>query len=216
MGLGYSKAYVELTGRPMLTRTIESLLASPFIDRVTCAVRPDETGLCRKEVVEKYGLGEKVDVMAGGEQRQHTVLKLLESSSPERDLVLIHDGARPLVSPHLIEQVLTAASNWGAAIAALPVTDTVKTTDDGGETVSGTLDRARIYRVQTPQAFHRDVIMAAHRRALKEGWEATDDASMVERMGEPVRMVAGEERNIKVTTLENLEYVRWILESSEM
>lgn len=214
MGLGYSKAYVDVAGRPLLTRTIQSLMASPFIDVVTCAVRTDETDLCQKEVVSRYGLDDRVVVAPGGDQRQQTVMKLLEAAPAGRDLVLIHDGARPLVSPHLIEAVLTTAATWGAAISALPVTDTVKASDDGGETVSETLDRSRMYRVQTPQAFHRDLIVAAHRRALKEGWQVTDDASMVERMGETVRLVEGDPRNLKVTTLEDLEYVRWVVESA--
>jgi 2-C-methyl-D-erythritol 4-phosphate cytidylyltransferase len=127
--------------------------------------------------------------------------------------VLIHDGARPLVSERLIHEVLEAAAEWGAAIAALPITDTIKESKDGGETVSSTVDRNRLYRAQTPQAFHRDIILSAHRRARKEGWDVTDDASLLEHMGHSVRIVPGEERNIKVTTLDDLELVRWIIQS---
>lgn len=215
MGLGYSKAYVDVAGKPLLARTIEALFKSPFVDRVSVAVRPDEVALCRGEIVAKFGHEDRVEVLAGGDERQQTVSRLLEAVPPERDLVLIHDAARPLVSEKLIREVLTAAAEWGAALAALPITDTVKETSDGGETVSGTVDRARFYRAQTPQAFHRDLIAAAHRRALKEGWEVTDDASLLEQMGHTVRIVQGEERNIKITTLDDLELVRWIIQSSE-
>ena len=213
MGLGYSKAYVDVAGKPLIARTVESLLASPFIDRLTVAVRPDEVALAGGEIVEKLGLADKVKVIAGGEKRQQTVDILLAAAPPERDLVLIHDGARPLVSEKLIHEVLEAAAKWGAAIAAIPITDTLKESTDGGETVSGTVDRTRLYRAQTPQAFHRDLIVSAHRRARKERWEVTDDASLIEQMGHEIRIVTGGARNIKTTTLDDLELVRWIVQS---
>jgi len=216
MGLGYSKAYVDVMGRPLLTNTLQALLASPFIDEVTCAVRPDETGLCQKEVVVKYGLADEVTVIAGGLERQNTVEKLLDAIPNGKDIVLIHDGARPLVSVRLIEEVLTQTAQWGAAVVAVPVVDTVKSSLDGGETVAKTVDRSILHLVQTPQAFHRDVITAAHRRARKEAWEITDDASAVERMGETVRIVMGDPMNIKITTLEDLELCRWVLESRKL
>ncbi len=213
MGLGYSKAYVDVAGKPLIARTVAALLASPFIDQLTVAVRPDEMALASGEIVEKLNLQGKVEVISGGEARQQTVDKLLAAAPPERDLVLIHDGARPLVSAKLIHEVLEAAAEWGAAIAAIPITDTVKESKNGGETVSGTVDRARLYRAQTPQAFHRDLIVSTHRRARKERWEVTDDASLMEQMGHEVRIVPGEERNIKITTLDDLELVRWIIQS---
>ena len=213
MGLGYSKAYVDVAGKPLIARTMESLLASPFIDRLTVAVRPDEVALADGEIVGKLGLSDRVKVIAGGGKRQQTVDKLLAAAPPERDLVLIHDGARPLVSINLIHEVLEAAAKWGAAIAAIPITDTIKESTDGGETVSGTVNRTGLFRAQTPQVFHRDIIVAAHRRALKERWEVTDDASLIEQMGHEVRIVPGEERNIKITTLDDLELVRWIIQS---
>lgn len=213
MGLGYSKAYADVAGKPLLTRTVLSLLASPFIDQLTVAVRHDEVALASSEIVRKPGLQDRVEVIGGGEERQQTVDKLLSAAPPERDLILVHDGARPLVSEKLIQEVLEAAAKWGAAIAAIPITDTIKESTDGGETVSGTVDRAKLYRAQTPQAFHRDLIVSAHRRALKERWEVTDDASLMEQMGHEVRIVAGDERNIKITTLDDLELVRWIIQS---
>jgi len=214
MGLGYSKAYVDLDGKPLLARTVASLLASPFIDMLTVAVRPDEVALAGAEIVGKLNLQDRVEVIGGGEERQQTIDKLLAAAPPERDLVLIHDGARPLVSEKLIYEVLEAAAEWGAAIAAIPITDTIKESTDGGETVSRTVDRATLYRAQTPQAFHRDLIVSAHRRARKEMWNVTDDASLMEQMGHEVRIVEGEERNIKITTLDDLELVRWILQST--
>jgi 2-C-methyl-D-erythritol 4-phosphate cytidylyltransferase len=213
MGLGYSKAYADVAGRPVLALTLEALLASPFIDQVTVASRPGEEELCRREVVDRFGMSDTVAVIAGGQERQHTIQNLIASAPPQRDIVLIHDGARPLVSPRVIRDVLEAAVEWGAAIAAVPVIDTVKETVDGGETVARTLDRSTIYRAQTPQAFHMDLIATTHRRALKEGWKVTDDASLIEQMGHDVRLVEGDERNFKVTNLDDLELLRLIVQS---
>jgi 2-C-methyl-D-erythritol 4-phosphate cytidylyltransferase len=213
MDLGYSKAYVDVAGMPLLARTFASLLASPFIDKLTVAVRPGDVPLANSEIVEKFNLHDKVEIIEGGEERKQTVDKLLSATPPERDIILAHDGARPLVSAKLIQKVLEAAAKWGAAIAAIPITDTIKKSTNGGETVSGTVDRASLYRAQTPQAFHRDLIVSAHRRARKDRLEVTDDASLMEQMGHEVRIVEGEERNIKITTLEDLELVRWIVQS---
>ena len=211
MGLGYSKAFVDLEGLPLLSRTLKALLKSPYIDHVTTAVRPDEVDLCEREVVAKAGLGDGVSVRPGGKERQQTVSNLLNAAPAGRDLVLIHDGARPLVSLTVIHDVLEAALEWGAAIAAVLLTDTIKESTDGGKTISQTLDRKRLFRAQTPQAFHRDLIVSAHRRALKEDWSVTDDASLIEQLGHDVRLVKGDVRNVKVTTLDDLELVRWII-----
>jgi len=215
MGLGYSKAYLDISGRPLLARTLGALLGNDHLDRITAAVRPDETDLCRREIVEKYGLEGQVEVIGGGEERQHTVWELLAGIPVDRDIVLIHDGARPFVTPRLINEVLTAAVQWGAAVAALPATDTVKLSKDMGETLSSTLPRENVYLIQTPQAFHRDVLTAAHRRARKENYQSTDDSSLVEWNRHPVRIIPGDPGNIKITTLDDLEHARWILENQD-
>lgn len=215
MGLGYSKAYLDISGVPLLTRTLKALLNNDHLDMITAAVRPDEVGLCKMEIVKKYELEDQVTVLGGGDERQHTVWELLSVIPADRDIVLVHDGARPFVTSHLINEVLSAAVQWGAAIAAMPATDTVKLSEDGGETVSSTLSRENFYLVQTPQAFHRDVLMAAYRRARKENYQATDDSSLVEWNGHPVRIVPGDPGNIKITTLDDLEHARWILSSRE-
>jgi len=215
MGLGYSKAYLDLSGLPLLTRTLRALLQNDHLDTITAAVRPDEVDLCRREIVEKYGLDDQVFIMGGGEERQQTVWEMLSVIPADRDIVLIHDGARPFVTPHLVSEVLSAAVQWGAAVAALPATDTVKLSQDDGETVSSTLPRENVYLVQTPQAFHRDVLIAAHRRARKESYQSTDDSSLIEWNRHPVRIVPGDPGNIKITALEDLEHARWILSSRE-
>ena len=213
MGLGYSKAFADLEGIPLLGRTLMALFRSPFIDHVTVAIRSDEVDLCEREVITKAGFSGRVSVVRGGEERQMTVLNLLSEAPPDRDLVLIHDGARPFVNTSLIREVLEAAREWGAATAGLELTDTIKESADGGKTVHSTVDRTTLFRAQTPQAFQRDLILGAHRRARKEGWQATDDASLVERLGGVVRIVPGDARNMKLTSRQDLEMARWILRS---
>ena len=216
MGLGYSKAYLDVLGVPLLVRTIMALLASPLVEGILVAVRPGEADLCRREILGKYDLSDKVDVIGGGEHRQQTVAALLNRITSGKDLILVHDGARPFVSPHLIKEVLEAAVAWGSAVPAVSATDTVKISDDMGQTVTSTLDRKKIFLAQTPQAFQKEVLVAAHKKAKKAGFVGTDDASLVEWAGYNVRIVPGDSGNIKVTTLDDLEMCRWIIESKEV
>jgi len=209
MGLGYSKTYAALAGAPLLAWTLRALLASPAIDRVWAAVRPDEVDLCRREVLAKWDLSGQVELVAGGEERQDTVGELLKAAPRERDLVMVHDGARPFPSPGLVARVLSAAEREGAALAALPATDTVKLSEDG-RTVARTVDRSGVWMAQTPQAFQRDILVGAYRRAQKEGFRGTDDASLVEWTGHPVALVMGERTNLKVTTPADLSIAEWI------
>jgi 2-C-methyl-D-erythritol 4-phosphate cytidylyltransferase len=209
MGLGYSKAYLAVEGVPLLARALHALLACPAIDRVWAAVRPDELDLCRSEVLKKWDLSSRVTLVAGGEERQDTVGELLRHAPPDRGLVLVHDGARPFPSRDLVLRVLTAAEGAGAAVAALPASDTVKLSGDG-RTVARTVDRGTVWLAQTPQAFHRDIVAGAYRRAHKEGFRGTDDASLVEWAGHEVALVPGERGNIKVTTPEDLAFAGWM------
>ncbi len=215
MGLGYSKAYLDVLNVPLLARTLKALLDSTLVDSIITAVRPTETDLCRREILEKYDLGDRVEVIGGGEHRQQTVAALLDRMIPGKDLILVHDGARPFVSPLLIKEVLEAAVMWGGAVPAVSATDTVKISEDLGQTVTSTLDRKKIFMAQTPQAFQKEVLIAAHKKAKKTGFMGTDDASLVEWAGYPVRIVPGDRGNIKVTTLDDLEMCRWIISSKD-
>jgi 2-C-methyl-D-erythritol 4-phosphate cytidylyltransferase len=213
LGLGYSKTYVSVAGMPLLARTLCALLACPAVDRAWVAVRSDELDLCRARVLERWDLSERVTLVAGGEERQDSVAALLRLIPPERDLVLVHDGARPFPSPALVARVLETASRTGAALAVLPAVDTVKLSSDG-RTVQSTLAREGVWLAQTPQAFHRDLAVSAYKRAQKEGYRGTDDASLVEWNGHEVALVPGERDNLKVTTAEDLLLAEWVVERS--
>jgi 2-C-methyl-D-erythritol 4-phosphate cytidylyltransferase len=191
---GGPKAFLDLEGRTLLERA-----AAPFAslaDRVA-VVREGDLGRARLD-------GWKV--VAGGARRRDSVENGLAALDPETDVVLVHDAARPLVSRALVERVLAAASLHPAVVPAVPVTDTVKRVR--GKAVVETLERASLVAVQTPQAFG----VALLRRALRAtGEDATDEAALVEGLGEPVVTVEGDPRNIKLTTPLDLDLIRALL-----
>jgi 2-C-methyl-D-erythritol 4-phosphate cytidylyltransferase len=147
-----------------------------------------------------------VDVVAGGATRQESVWRALQASPPAVDIVLVHDAVRPFIERRLIDAVVAAAVQHGAAVCALPIAETVKRVRDG--MVEATLDRSGLWAVQTPQAFRAALLREAHDKARRDGVAGTDDAALVERLGHPVRVVAGLPGNVKITTPEDLRRAR--------
>ena len=199
------KLYAALAGRPVLAHSLARLAAHPRIDRVQAVIHPDDRALYDRAAA---GLG-LPEPTTGGPSRQDSVrlgLESLEALAP--GAVLIHDGARPFVGAAVIDRVLDALGNdaGGAmgAIAALPVTDTLKRGADGR--IAGTLERAGLWRAQTPQGFRFAEILAAHRAVHRDaaGRELTDDAAVAERAGLPVALVEGAPENVKITTQDDL------------
>jgi 2-C-methyl-D-erythritol 4-phosphate cytidylyltransferase/2-C-methyl-D-erythritol 2,4-cyclodiphosphate synthase len=192
------KQYRMLAGRPLLRHAAEALLRSEGLAGVAVATRPEDRADYESATA---GLG-LLPPVAGGAERQDSVAAALESLAPlEPDAVLIHDGARPLLEPEVTARVRAALADWDGAIAALPVTDTVKRADADGA-VSDTLDRAGLWRAQTPQGFRFGPFLEAHRRY--RGPALSDDAALAERAGLRVRLVMGSEKNLKVTTEDDL------------
>lgn len=198
------KQYLPLGGEPVLRHSLRTYLAHPAITEVRAVIHPDDRDLYDKA---SQGL-DTAEPAAGGASRQDSVrlgLESLQETVP--DLVLIHDGARPFVSPAVITRVLSALEDDPGAIAALPLVDTLKRDREGR--VDGTLDRSGLWRAQTPQGFRYAEILAAHRAAA--GRELTDDAAVAELAGLPVTLVEGAEENVKVTTQKDLEGAeRWL------
>ncbi len=199
MGSTINKQFMLLGGVPVVSRTVRVFAGMPEIVEIVLVVRSDELALASETVVQAYG-GGITRAVAGGRTRQESVQKGLDAISTESELVLIHDGARPLIEAELVREVIAAAQQYGAAIAAVPVKDTVKMVEDG--IVSETLPREKLWSIQTPQAFKREIICEAHR--LGVGLGATDDAGLVENLGYEVRVVPGSYKNIKITTPEDL------------
>jgi 2-C-methyl-D-erythritol 4-phosphate cytidylyltransferase/2-C-methyl-D-erythritol 2,4-cyclodiphosphate synthase len=191
------KQYLALGGASVLRHAVAALAEHPRICGVLAAIRPEDEGLFDRAVA---GLG-VMSPVAGGPTRQDSVrlgLEALAIHRPER--VLIHDGARPFPDPGLIDRVIAGLDRASAAIPCLPLRDTIKHAEDG--LIRGTVDRSALWRAQTPQGFHFDAILAAHRAAI--GRALTDDAAVAEAAGLAPLLVAGSEDNFKVTTAEDL------------
>ncbi len=200
---GRDKLWIPLAGRMILARTIDIFAASPLISTIVLVLNParleDARDLCAREGWSKVG-----GIVPGGERRQDSVragLEKLAEIAPETRWVMIHDGARPLVTPQILEAGLQAAQEHLAAVAAVPVKDTIKQVENG--MISATPVRAHLWAVQTPQVFSFPLIYQAHTGPLIQE-EATDDAALLERLGHPVAIFPGAYSNLKITTQEDL------------
>ncbi|MBQ9365918.1 MAG: 2-C-methyl-D-erythritol 4-phosphate cytidylyltransferase [Schwartzia sp.] len=202
MKAGINKSFLELSGKPMLIRSIMKFSDIDEVGEVIVAVAPDEVAFIRWSLEKIPGI-KPTKVVEGGDERQMSVANALKVVSSDADVVLVHDAARPLVTKKIIEDVIEAARANGAAIAAVRAKNTVKKVDDDG-TVRETPDRSELWEVQTPQGFTRGLIMEAYLHAMQDGFIGTDDAALVERIGRPVKVVEGSYSNIKVTSPEDI------------
>lgn len=204
MNAGINKQYLLLGGEPIVGRTIRTLSGFDVIDEVVVVVPEAEIPFCRREVVERMGLRTVSRIVAGGSERQHSVLNALVSldASPD-DIIIIHDGVRPFVTKEMVTGVIDALRGGAdGAVVAVPLKDTVKVV--AGDAVVRTPDRSAMRLAQTPQGFRMKTILEAHRIAVRDGHLGTDDASLLERLGRTVVVVPGDYRNIKITTPEDL------------
>ncbi len=209
MGAGTNKVFLPLAGRPLLLHTLEALAAAECLSGIVVVVRGEDEAPCRR-LIAASGLDKVEAVVPGGEERQDSVARGLFALGGEADVVAVHDGARPLVSPALVAATVEAAHRTGAALAAVPVKDTIKVVGDGGRVVR-TPDRRQLFAAQTPQAFRLEVLREAFAAAAAAGVRATDESSLVEACGHPVTVVPGEEANLKITTPLDLALAEQIL-----
>ncbi len=214
MAAGLPKQYLPLAGVPLLTRTLQALWASECLDGLILVVPPGHEERCRREILAPFGIS--VDaVVPGGENRQASVYAGLLHSRPETDLILVHDGARPFVTPAVIRAAVTVAAESGGAVVAVPVTETIKVADQDGWLVA-TPERGRLWAAQTPQVFLAGLFRQAHTRALRDGYRTTDDSALVERLEHPVRLVPGSRENLKITTTADLLLAEQIWHAREV
>ena len=194
---GIDKVLAELSGRPMIAHTLDALEACSLIDEIIVVTREDlilPVGtICRQN-----GYTKVKKLVIGGEDRSHSVQNGLREVSEDADLIAIHDGARPFVDQAVLQEVIETAAKTNAAAPAIPVTDTVKTAQDG--IVTGTPDRRTLFAVQTPQVFDADLIRGALYHCIEKGLPLTDDCSAVEQLGKKVVLTQGSVENIKITT----------------
>ncbi len=205
MGAGVNKVFMPLGGEPVLLHALRAFESCDAVDEITVVASPAEVDAASALVRATRGLSKVRRVVAGGERRQDSVFNGLRSLDAACDIVVVHDGARPLIRPELIARVVAAARKSGAAIAAVPIRDTVKLVREG--VVVETLDRESLWAAATPQAFRRDLLEAAYEKALTSGADgpiATDDAMLAEAAGIAVTVVPGDADNIKITTRDDL------------
>jgi len=200
---GQRKQLVELAGKPLAQWSLEIFAESDDVTHVVIACEPDERAsferLARQVVRRKL-----LAIVDGGARRQDSVFAALRAIDRSVDIIIVHDGARPFLTASLLHDVVAKARESGGAIAAVPVKDTIKQATEAG-TVLKTIPRDRVWAAQTPQAFHYDLLFAAHESAEEAGFAATDDAELVERTGSvAIAIVEGSYENLKVTTPEDM------------
>ena len=203
---GSAKQFALLRGKSVLERSLEAFAVHQEVDEIVLVLPAGEGGSRYRKCSPKV-----IAVVRGGERRQDSVVRgFTRLDSGPADIVLVHDGVRPLVSGDVITSVIAKAKQCGAAVAAVPVEDTVK--EAAGGFVVRTLERENLHRIQTPQAFARGVLEGALRKAKEDGFYGTDEAALVERTGHPVAVVSGDRRNIKITTAADLKIAEALLE----
>ena len=204
-----NKIFLPLRGIPAIVRAIAPFTG--FCAGAVVVAAADEVK-DMQAILAKYGMGRFVKaVVPGGSERQYSVYNGLKALPEDAEYVLIHDGARALVTEQVIRRALESVERHGSGVAAIPVVDTIKRAAADG-LVQETPDRASLYAIQTPQSFRMDVIMAAHEKAREDGFLGTDDASLLEHAGIPVYLSEGDRENLKLTTPTDLELAEVILQ----
>jgi 2-C-methyl-D-erythritol 4-phosphate cytidylyltransferase len=207
MGGPAPKQFLRLGGVPLLVRTLRALAGSRVVRGLVVVAPPSAVERTRR-LLGRHHVPRVLAVVAGGREREESVWLGLQAVPPAADLVVVHDGVRPFITGTLVRNVVEAAARYGAASCGLPVRETVKRVREGF--VEETVDRGGLWLVQTPQAFRRTLLWEAHEKARRDGFLGTDDAVLVERLGVPVRMVAGLQENLKITTPDDLARARVI------
>jgi 2-C-methyl-D-erythritol 4-phosphate cytidylyltransferase len=202
MGPEVDKAFLSLGTKPVLAYSLDAFEKCHEIDGVVVVVRKDRIDATRA-MAEMFGCAKVRKIVAGGSQRQVSVWNGLAVLNEDVDIVAVHDGARPCVTPELIAETVKVAKRAGSGVAAVRITDTVKFVEKG-LTVDHTLDRTKLWAVQTPQTFKRELLMRAFEAVRKKGATVTDEASALELISEPVHLVPAAVTNMKLTTPDDL------------
>ena len=212
MNNGVDKLAVQVSGKPLLAWTISRFESTEIIDEIIVVTREDEIGKV-KEMTKLEGFRKVSSVVKGGSYRQQSSHNGLKAISNDSKVVLIHDGARPLIRSSDIKRIAESAEENGAALLAVPSKDTVKEVQNGK--VTQTLPRESVWLAQTPQGFRKELLQEAFSSAEKEGYIGTDEAALVERIGKDVTIVEGHNSNIKVTVASDIRLVQSLLKRED-
>ena len=211
MGAGQNKLFLELRNIPILIHTLRVFDKDPSCDRIVLAVKKEEKVFIER-LIKEYCIRKVSDIVEGGEERQHSVYAALKAVS-SKGILLVHDAARPFIHQVVIQQLVEVANTTGAAVAAVRAKDTMKKVENG--IIQETVDRESLWIIQTPQAFSYTILEKAERLAEAEHFLGTDEAMLVERLGERVHIVESTYDNVKMTTTEDLLYGEAILNKRE-
>lgn len=207
------KQFFEINGAPIVIHTLRVFARNQQVSQILVALRKNEMERFSRQL-EKEKLTGKVEMVEGGEHRQESVANALASlKAAKDDIVLVHDAVRPFVDDEIIGNVVREVEKHGAAIAGLPAVDTIKQVERAadGAIITSTIPRERVVQAQTPQGFRYELIKRAFDSAAADGFIGTDEASLVERLGQDVRVVMGSARNIKITTPADLELAEFLI-----
>lgn len=199
MGTREKKPYFTLGNKPILAHTLSEFEQCSLIKGIVLIVSRNEIDYTGISIVEAFKFEKVSKIVAGGLKRQDSVWEGLKALQNDCELVMVHDGVRPFVSQEMLEKSVHEAVNCGATVAAVPVKDTLKIVSKQAEVLE-TIDRSKVWAIQTPQTFTHDILKRAYEKAFKDGFYGTDDASLVERLGIKVKIVPGSYDNIKITT----------------
>ena len=206
------KQYLKLAGLPILTRTLLVFEGCALINQIIVVITPDHVDYCKKNIILSANLTKKYCLIPGGERRQDSVYNGLKRVDPNCSIVVIHDGVRPFVQDNQLKICILGAQKYGACILGVPAYETLKQADASGSNIK-TIPRDNVWLAQTPQAFRYDLIKGAHEKAQSDGYTGTDDASLVERLGEDVTIIEGSRSNLKITTKEDLSIAKCLLDA---
>ena len=206
MGLEINKVFLPLLNKPVLYHSVMAMVTCREVDDIVVVAAADEIQEV-KDMMISWSIAKPWRVVAGGSERQYSIANALDAIPKEADIILVHDGARPLIDTDTIAELISAARRYYAAGVAVPVKDTIKLVDENGF-ISDTPPRSLLWAIQTPQAFRASLLRRAYSEAAQNGYLGTDDAALVERLGVSVKIVRGSYQNIKITTPEDLLMAR--------
>ena len=209
MGGTINKVFLPIAGKPVLAHTVLTACAAQAVNSMIITAAAEEIEEV-SELLTELNLPVHWQVVPGGSERQHSIANALKAVPDNAEIIIVHDGARPMAQVSLFNQAIATAYQHQAAIVAVPVKDTIKSADDAG-LVTGTPDRRTLWAVQTPQAFSAKLLRTAYEQAAKDGYLGTDDAALVERLGLKVKIVPGSYENLKITTPEDLRIAEVLL-----
>lgn len=210
MGAGKNKLLLELNGVPIFIHTLMVFENDDQCEGIILSISPQDEETI-KSLLAKYGIRKVTAIVYGGKERQHSVYNGLKAARSE-GIILVHDGARPFIEVPFIQELVKVAKEYGAAVIAVPVKDTIKRVHQSQ--VIETVDRSSLWAIQTPQAFRVSLLLEAHEKAIEIDFLGTDEASLVERINHPVKIVEGSYDNIKLTTKEDIYFAEAIIKKA--